>query len=233
MSQSFKLYRLQQMDSQLDRIRTRLQEIDTILNDNTNIQAAEEQVQNAEAALEGSKKTLHKAEELVKSQNLKIEQTEATLYGGKVHNPKELQDLQHETDALKRYLTVLDDRLLEAMILQDEMLSTYQTAVASLERVRFDNQALHSKVKEEQRLLLHEKDLLESERGAAARSIEAKDLLVYEQLRKQRRGVAVSAVADRNCSACGTTLSAAQLHSARSPNQLTRCESCGRILYGG
>jgi predicted nucleic acid-binding Zn-ribbon protein len=56
---------------------------------------------------------------------------------------------------------------------------------------------------------------------------------MYEQLRKLKRGVAVATVADNSCAACGSTLSSAQLHAAKSPNQLTRCESCGRILYGG
>ena len=119
------------------------------------------------------------------------------------------------------------------MISQEEMLDNQQSAIAEFELARKATQVQHSNVLKEQEHLLHEKNLLESERDAAARSIDSGDLIVYEQLRKQRRGVAVSTVSDRNCSACGTTLSAAQLHTARSPNQLTRCESCGRILYGG
>jgi hypothetical protein len=37
---------------------------------------------------------LKQSELEVEKQRIKIQQTEASLYGGLVHNPKELQDLQ-------------------------------------------------------------------------------------------------------------------------------------------
>jgi predicted nucleic acid-binding Zn-ribbon protein len=233
MSLSFKLHRLQQFDSQLDQIRTRLREIEEVLSDDSALIEAQQRENVSAAVLDASQKNLHKAEENVKALNLKIEQTEASLYGGKVRNPKELQDLQNESEALKRYLTVLNDRLLEAMIAQDEANTSHEVTLTQLERVKAGLAQQRNILLKEQHHLVQEVTLLESERGAAVKSISENELLIYEQLRKQKRGVAVANVKDKTCSACGTTLSAAQFHNARSPNTLTRCETCGRILYGG
>jgi len=233
MSESFKLHRLQQIDSHLDQFRARLRAIETILSDDTSIKIAQTKFEETSKRHEDAKKAVRKAEENVKANKVKIEQTEAALYGGKVRNPKELQDLQNESEALKRYRDVLDDRLLEAMITQEEVEASFSAASAESDDTR-------GRITQQNKALLNEKadltsDLsrLESEREAASRSILQGDLNMYEQLRRLKRGVAVATVADNSCAACGSTLSSAQLHAAKSPNQLTRCESCGRILYGG
>ena len=233
MSLSFKLHRLQQFDSHLDQNRARLREIERILSDDSAIVAAQQREDTASKTLDAAQKSLHKADDNVKAQKLKIEQTEDALYGGKVRNPKELQDLQHESEALKRYLTILDDRLLEAMLALDDASSDHAAAVIELQQVQTRLTNEFTSLHQEQANLIQENTLLESERGAAVHSISESELQIYEGLRKQKRGVAVATVKDKNCSACGSTLSAAQLHAARSPNSLTRCETCGRILYGG
>jgi predicted nucleic acid-binding Zn-ribbon protein len=176
---------------------------------------------------------MQRAENEVKAQRLKIEQTESTLYGGKVRNPKELQDLQNETAALKRYLGTLEDRQLEQMIAYEEAEGEYQLAVERRDQVRAQKSARDQKLSGEQASIIDEIGRLQVERQAATTSIPEADLQLYAQLRQQRRGVAVARVIDTYCSACGSTLSAALLHAARSPNQLTRCDSCGRILYTG
>jgi predicted nucleic acid-binding Zn-ribbon protein len=72
---------------------------------------------------------------------------------------------------------------------------------------------------------------MENERQATAGDIIEADLKVYQQLRQTRRGIAVSHVKNKACSACGSMLNAALLHAARLPNQINRCDTCGRILY--
>jgi hypothetical protein len=85
----------------------------------------------------------------------------------------------------------------------------------------------------ERQHLLAEVERLQSECQATVATIPESDINLYNQLRQTRRGIAVAQVVDKNCSACGSTLSAALLHAAHSPNQLTRCDTCGRILYSG
>jgi predicted nucleic acid-binding Zn-ribbon protein len=233
MSTPFKLYRLQQIDSQLDWTRARLKEIEAELAADEALRQAQQQADEAEKNMQAAHRALHQAEAIVSQQRIKIEQTEATLYGGRVQNPKELQDLQNEVAALKRYLVTLEDRQLEAMLTDEEANSLELIARNELARAQA-NHELRSKE------LVLEKDRLEKdferfndERKAAAAAVPGAELQIYEQLRVKRRGVAVAKVTDRACSACGSTLNAVLLQAAHSPNQLTRCDTCGRILYIG
>lgn len=231
MSQAFKLYRLQQLDSQLDRIRLRKEEISRALADDLELRQAQETAQKTGQALQAGKKELQHAEQAVKDQRIKIEQTEAALYGGKVRNPKELQDLQNESAALKRYLGVLEDRQIEAMISEEELSSQNQQAIDQVTNAQkaFDERC--QKLREEQARL--EKDIphLLEDRKAAASSITADEQKLYDQLRSQRRGIAVTAVKDRACQSCGTVLNAMLLDQLRTSPQISRCDHCGRILY--
>jgi predicted nucleic acid-binding Zn-ribbon protein len=77
------------------------------------------------------------------------------------------------------------------------------------------------------------KDLekLAEEREAALGPIDIKLLHTYENLRQQKRGVAVAGAIDNACTSCGTTLSASLQQSAHSQTSLAYCSSCGRILF--
>ena len=233
MSESFKLFRLQQIDSELDNTHSRLGEIEAILADNRQVRLAENDVETTLQVRDDAASKLRREEIEVQSQRSKIEQSEATLYSGKVKNPKELQDYQHEVESLTRYLSTLEDRQLEVMLILDETEERYQAAVES-----------HSKIVNEVNLqkghLLKEKELLqqdlirqESERQAASSNISPDDLKLYDALRPKKSGVAVSRVVERTCSACGSTLTAATFSSAQIPSKISRCDTCGRILYVG
>ncbi len=233
MNRAFTLYRLQQVDSQLDKTQKRLEEIAAILGDDREVRRAEGALQAAEGELSEAKKALRKAEENTRAQRRKIQQTNTRLYSGKVKNPKELQDLQRESEALKRYLDVLEERQLEAMLLVDEKEAAFQSAHTALEQIRARQIEEHAALRGEQSQL--EKDLgrLQAERQVALAAISADDLALYEKLRSSRAGIAVARVNDKSCSACGSSLSSARYQAARSPTQITRCDTCGRILYAG
>ncbi len=233
MSSPFKLYRLQQTDSQIDRCDTRVAEIETSLKDDEALKRGARTVQNTEQELNDFRKALRRAEDNVSVQRVKIEQTEATLYSGKVKTPKELQDLQNEAAALKRYLGVLEERQLEAMYAEEEADSQYDNAVHKLGKEQSRYNQKQSDLSNEKVKLENELDRLQGERTATTGSIPEDDLILYQELRVKRRGIAVAKVSNKACSACGSLLSATLLHSSRSPNQITRCDTCGRILYFG
>lgn len=233
MSQPFKLYRLQQLDSQLDKMSNRLSEIEAELQDDNALQTARKRSEMAEQNLIDKRKALKRADENVQMQRTKIEQTEATLYSGKVRNPKELQDLENESAALKRYQAVLEDRMIEAMLAEEEAQEVYKGANDEANTQRIILNLTQNKLKKEKSGLEFDLLRVKEERAATLGSIPEHDLALYEQLRNQRRGIAVSKITNKACSACGTTLSATLLHAARNPNQINRCETCRRILYMG
>lgn len=233
MSQSLNLYRLQQIDTQLDQSTQRLQVIHSLLADTTALQAVESRRNTSVAALQHEHKLLQQAENRVQDQKIKIEQTDAALYGGKVRNPKELQDLQNESAALRRYLDTLEDRQLEIMLKVEDLEGEAAGIQQEYDQFLAKTEEEHAQLRGEANRLEQIRQRLLIERQAAENAISNTDLAIYQQLREFRSGVAVVKIADRTCGACGASLTPALVQAANAPNQLARCASCGRILYPG
>lgn len=231
MSASLGLYRLQIVDSRMDEIRARLEQIRQTLENDEQLKAATSQFVKKEDAHKEALKALKQTESEVEKQKVKIEQSESSLYSGSVKNPKELQDLQNEVASLKRYLITLEDRQLEAMLAEEEAEETLQAASDAVKNVQKHLEAQNENLTEEKRTLDKEMERLNAERDAALGPLDASLLAVYDNLRQQRRGVAVAKVSEGACAACGATLTASQQQNAHSTSQIYNCPTCGRILY--
>ena len=231
MSAALGLFRLQVVDSRMDEIRARLGEIRQILENDEEMRQAKAKTEETEAAHQATLQALKRAEAEVNKQKLKIEQSESSLYSGSVKNPKELQDLQNEVVALKRYLVTLEDRQLEAMLEEEAAEEDNQATLGVLEKVTARLAEEYQSLTEEQSTLNKEMDRLEAERQAALTPLDANLLTTYDKLRQQRRGLAVAEVSEGACAACGATLTPAQRQSAHSTTQIYNCPTCGRILF--
>jgi predicted nucleic acid-binding Zn-ribbon protein len=232
MSQTLSLYRLQMIDSQIDRTQLTLQGILKKLEDDATLQERRQQLEAAESRQRTTEQNRRAAEAAVADQRIKIEQTESSLYGGTIHNPKELQELQNDVASLKRQLAVLEDTLLEVMLAQDEIEKALRDAKAAFAAVQDQRMAQNQNLNLEQDQLQKELQKFATERAALADSISNESLGLYTQLRQDRRGVAVTTIKDASCAACGSNLTPALVQAARSSGQMARCPSCNRILYG-
>lgn len=225
------LFQLQETDSHLDRHRERLESIEVELADDSALQQARRRLEQAQESFNEQQRALEKARQAVRSQREKIQQEEKRLYSGKVTNPRELSDLQREVEALKRHLDTLEERQIEAMLAVDQAEETLRKAEKTLKAVEHEYQQRNQSLAEERdELQRHIEELLLSRANLCA-EITPKDIKTYEALRAQKNGVAVSQVQEESCSACGSTLISATLQKARSHQNLTQCDTCGRILY--
>ncbi len=233
MSQVFKLYRLQQIDLQIDQARQRINELTQLIEDNADLRLAQENFDHQEKIVKDLERKLHRTESDVHQQTIKIEQSEAALYGGRIKNPKELKDLEDEVSSLKKYLQVLEDRQLETMITLEEETKILQNLQDHLNKVKQEVLQRNSRYLGEKTEI--EKDLirLENERMIAVSSIESDIYNRYQTIRTSKNGIAVCRIQDKSCSACGTTLTGGLIQESRAPDRLSLCPSCGRILYGG
>jgi len=231
MSAALGIYRLQLVDSRMDEIRMRLEEIRLVLENDEELRQAKQRVAENELEHKSSLQKLKQAEVETEKQKLKIEQTEASLYSGNVKNPKELQDLQNESVSLKRYLETLEERLLETMLEEEAIEEARDAAFSDLEKIQARLLNQNITLTTEQDDLKKELQRMESERQAALSPLDTNLLNAYEDLRQQRRGLAVAEVREGACAACGTTLTPSQKQSARSTTQMYNCPTCGRILF--
>ena len=231
MSAALGLYRLQQVDSQIDQIVARLKTIQETLENDLELKAATVHFEISNKKCKDAERALKLIEAEVQKQRIKIEQTESSLYGGRVHNPKELQDLQKDVASLKKHLETLEERELEAMLLVESTEKEEQLAQIELERVKSSRGDQNRDLTKESEVLRKDRERLDSERKAVMGNLESKAVGIYDQLRQQRRGIAVATLRDNSCTACGTTLTASQQQSARSTSQLFYCPTCSRVLY--
>lgn len=231
MSASLGLFRLQQVDSQIDRARARLEAIKKTLENDAELRSVQTRFEKANDENLLALHTLKNAEIEVEGLKKKIEQNESSLYSGNVKNPKELQDLQKDVASLKKHLVTLEERELEAMVTSENTGIEAEKAKSDVERVQARLSTEHKKLFEEQAELLKQLESLGQEREAAISPIDSAMLAAYEDLRKQKKGVAITGMEDNACSSCGTTINAALQQNARSQKQLAYCPSCGRILF--
>ncbi len=231
MSASLGLFRLQQVDRQIDRARTRLDVIQKTIENDSQMRTARALYDNTNNENQRAQHGAKNAEAEVDGLRIKIEQTESSLYSGAVKNPKELQELQLDIASLKKHLIVLEERQLEAMLLAETTGAEFDKAQANLVLVQSRLGVENKKLVEEQAKLTKQMESLIHEREAAVAPIEENLLTSYEDLRKQKRGVAITEVEDGACASCGTTINASLQQNARSQKQLAYCPSCGRILF--
>jgi len=233
MNQAFQLYQLQKIDSQLDVIENRLNEIIKILDTDQTLKQTETAVQQKQQEIHQARMSMNKIDDAVQAQKIKIETSSVALYGGKIQNPKELQDLQNEISSLKKYLANLEDQELEAMINFDQLELELKKALENQKTAQAEFVEKQSKLLGEQLQLNRTKEKLLAERAAVIPSILTESMELYLKLRRTKRGIAVASITEGACTGCGSSLTPAEWQAARSPRQVAYCSSCGRILYAG
>ncbi len=227
------LYQLQKKDSRLKAIEDRLVEIESELADDTLRTEAQSSENSARSILDRSRSLLRSIEDEVQSVRIKLETSEASLYSGRIQNPKELQDIQNEIASLKRRIAHLEDEQLKAMIQVEEGEAAHSASTADLNRTLGESTQNQSALRGERSSLEGEKDRLLVERQALLQQLPSEQVDLYERLRKQKRGLAVVSVQENSCSACGTNFRPAEIQAARTTAELVICSSCGRIIYAG
>ena len=230
MSRASALYRLQKIDTELDQRRAQLAEVNAQLASDPAVQKAQADLAAAQAELAVARRAAKALDDENQSLSAKIKENENRLYGGKVRNPRELQDLQADIASLKKHRDTLDDQQLAAIDVMEAAERKEAEAQKTLESVEIVRA-------EERRDLLKDKSVVESlitkldgEREAALITINGEDRTTYNTLRKQKR-TAVVLLADGSCSICGVAPSSSRVQAARAGGELVRCGNCDRILY--
>jgi predicted nucleic acid-binding Zn-ribbon protein len=231
MSLSKTLYQLQELDSSLDSSSKRISQIDQTLNDHQDLESALKVQDIAGEQLNEKQKLLKQAEQLVEDQNTKIAQNQKRLYSGGISNPKELEDLQLESISLQRYLKVLEERQLEAMLVAEQAQFEFDQAsvrVGELSDIKTARDATLFQEKEElEKLLLR----TQKEKQNFLEKNDIPDLADYQRLRKSLNGIAVTLMISNGCSSCGSNIPSAIAQEVRSPKKITNCPTCKRILH--
>jgi len=225
------LYELQIIELALLRAQKRLGEIDALLNDSAAVSQARAARDHAAEQLKPLRAQARAFELEIRATQDKSQQTETMLYSGSVTNPKTLQDMQHEIEALKRRRAEQEDQLLEVMVTVDDAETALKNAEAALEDALREALTQHGNLIHERDELTAKAATLTAQRETALTRVDAASLKMYNAIKPRRANQPVSLMDGLTCSACGVEQTTMLVAEARNSDKLVTCSSCGRILY--
>jgi predicted nucleic acid-binding Zn-ribbon protein len=224
---------LQQLDLIIDRLRVR----STALTSGTELATARREADDAEARsgelklqLDALDRDGTKIEHEIDSLAQKAAAEERRMSSGSVANARELDAIGHEIANLKRRITDREDELLVIMERREAIEAAAKEADAFEGERRDRVEHVRSDVDQELAQVGSELETRQTERGAAAARIDPDTLELYEELRRQKKGVGAAALIDSVCQGCHEQLSAVELDKVRHTDGVPRCEYCRRIL---
>ncbi len=233
MSRTLKLYKLQTIDTDIDRRRIMLIKIGKLLEGNSDVANAKAKRDEAADALKAVEKQRDDIRHERQQQEAKRTASDKRLYSGNVKDPKEMQDLQAQIQSIGSHLETLEERQLFVMEEIDTAKDAADAAQAAFEKVRDSYATEQSKLTAKKQSLESDVEKLRIARVAAAKALPSEDKDRYLKLRKLKKGVAVSKIENGACNACGTSLASGALQKVRSSSDISNCPTCGRIMHTG
>ena len=162
----------------------------------------------------------------------RMQRDQQRLDAGQVGSPRELENLQHEIESLKRRQSDLEDVELEVM----EKREVVQTRTDELRTEK--EQLVLALAEAEQRRdttwaeIDAETDKTRTQRDELASSLPDDLVALYEKIRSTSAGVGAAALHRGRCEGCHLQLNTTDLNRIREApaDDVVRCEECRRIL---
>jgi len=147
-------------------------------------------------------------------------------------SPKELTNLQHELDSLKRRQSDLEDQELELMERLEVAEAALKAAQEGLEKAKADRERAEQQRDDALADLTDGTSRHEAARAEVAAGISAPLLTLYDRIRSQTGTSGAAALRHRACQGCRIELYGNELAAVRNadPHEVLRCENCSRIL---
>jgi predicted nucleic acid-binding Zn-ribbon protein len=229
MSVAKQLYQLQEVDQELESSERTLNYITGQIGESEAVIDTQNKLSSERQQLEELTRQQHSVEWEIDDISGKIGKVEEELYSGRVRNPKELTDLQHEVDSLKSKRSKLEDQALEVMEQVELATKTVTNLDSELKRLETEWQNQQQNLSTEAEQLKTAIAETKHRRELLAGDIDPQAVEIYQEL-KRLRGTAVARVEQGICRGCRISLPVTELQQVRSGN-LIRCSSCGRILF--
>jgi predicted nucleic acid-binding Zn-ribbon protein len=225
------LRELQAVDTALDQARARLARISAQYGRREALDALAAERDCAQAALRERQGAQLDLELEIEKLRTKLKADSDKLYSGRVHNPRELDDLSKEVEQDRRLVSEREDRLLELFDQVEAAESAARRADEGYQQAEQRWQRDQDEMVAQRRQIEAEGNQLTGRRNQLAAQADAVSLRLYDSLRRSKGGLAVVAVQQRTCQGCRIALPSSEEQKARANTELVLCSSCGRILY--
>jgi predicted nucleic acid-binding Zn-ribbon protein len=229
MSLAGQLYKLQQLDLELQKRQQELNEVENQLSDNKALVVTESKAASQKEQLEAAKRKQKSSEWELEDLQEKVRQIDSKLYSGKTKDPKELVNLEKEDKGLKSQIRTKEDALLGLMSQVEEIEAKVKTTTEELERLKREweqrQETFRPRKSEIETVLVK----LRGDRNGLSQQIDSEAFNIYERIRLTT-GQAVVKVERGRCLGCHITVPTSQWQKAKA-GDLIQCNNCSRILY--
>jgi predicted nucleic acid-binding Zn-ribbon protein len=202
------------------------------------VQAAEEtertfsaDVVRAETEVKDLGREVKRLESDVETVRAREDKDQRLLDSGSV-SPKEMTNLQHELETLKRRQSDLEDQELELMERLEVAEKALAVAQAGLEKAKADRERAEQLRDDALADIEDGTTRHEAARTEVAAGISAPLLALYDRIRTQTGTSGAAPLRHRACQGCRIELYGNELAAVRNadPHEVLRCENCSRIL---
>ncbi len=153
-----------------------------------------------------------------------------SMYGGKVKNIKELEQMQRRMDSLAEEKKKVEEEILVLMESIEEQEDNLERVERELSEGRQTLVEKENRLEEELNSLNRELSRLQDEREQQSAKIDQQYLDKYQVLAEKCQGKALAKVENDICSGCRVFISSAQRGHLYNPSAMVYCENCGRLL---
>ena len=225
---------LQLLDNEIMQANTKLKslpEIEQLLHIEKRVTDANDELSVVKSESDQIALELRRGEVDVETVTDRIKKDEARLSSGNA-TPKELEQLQHEVESLKKRQEALEEIELEIMIRNDAVIArknTLTTDLTSLQTLKDEISGRLQSATDEINKVIADKN---TARSLVANKIEKALLDLYEKIRGNGGGVGAAALVGNKCNGCNLAINAVEMERIKSlaKDELLRCEECRRIL---
>lgn len=228
-----RLLALQEADTAIGRLRARraaLEQGSELAAVRAEADAAESRLGELRLKLDEVGRDQSRFEHEIDSMTLKEQAEQTRMYDGSIVNAKELEALQHEIASIRKRRSDREDEVLALLELRE-------TLERDAEAAEVETTTLRGKAEEAAGSAASELTELEDRlaertqaRAEIAAEIDPELLELYDDLRRQKKGIGAAALVDGVCQACHEQLSAVELDKLKRAAGVRRCEHCRRIL---
>jgi uncharacterized protein len=223
------LYSLRVLDREIDRLRERVivipRELDRLAKE---LKVHQDILDEEERKLQDLRLDRRAAEREVESAKNRRREFESQQY--KIRNNQEYQANMREIETMRQKASQYDDRALEILTLEEEILKEIDrlTRIVEEERRKHDIAAGRFRVE----LAEVETELAgkEAERNSVVDRLSAPLRAKYERIRRSKGDLAIVGVEYGACGGCGYALPPQRVQEVRRNRDIVLCEGCGRIL---
>ncbi|HEV3312005.1 MAG TPA: hypothetical protein VG815_15955 [Chloroflexota bacterium] len=223
------MFELQQAEGLVETENAAIHALERQLRGDPEIDATRRRIESLATEQSAARTALRTLERQADDLTATIKRHTDTLYGGQIHDTRELNSIEAEIGHARVRQSALEDREIELMEKLDTLDASIAAAQEKLDSLVESRGAGLSGL--ESQLNAHRERLAvaEAERQALAAVIQRPLLAQYERLR-DRLGHGVSPIEEGICHWCRVQAPAKDVQHARGDTIVT-CGNCGRILF--